>query len=232
MQVKHVGSLRSRIWNLFGAATGNHAKAGMTAALLLAAMASMNLAHASALDQFKTFVATTKAARGEFTQRQVKKAGSAKVPPVSSGTFVFARPGKFIWSYTKPYEQVLHADGDLLHIYDKDLNQVTVKKLGDALGSSPAAILFGSNDLDKNFTLTDGGTRDGLEWLNATPKAKDTSFEQISIGLRNGVPEAMELRDTFGQTSLLAFTKFEKNPNLPAQQFKFVVPQGADVFKN
>ncbi len=201
--------------------------------LLLASLAFAGTAHAAALDQFKSFVASTKAAKGEFTQRLVKKnPGSAKVQPVSSGTFVFARPGKFIWTYSKPYVQVLHADGDLLHIYDKDLNQVTEKKLGDALGSSPAAILFGSNDLDKNFTLSDGGTRDGLEWLLATPKAKDTSFEQISIGLRNGVPEAMELRDTFGQTSVLAFKNFEKNPVLPAQQFKFVVPQGADVFKN
>jgi outer membrane lipoprotein carrier protein len=219
--------------NIVGWVLRTRASTGAKAAVLAAALALSSLAHASALDQFKSFVASTKAAKGEFTQRLVKKtSGIAKVPPVSSGTFVFARPGKFIWSYTKPYEQVLHADGDLLHIYDKDLNQVTVKKLGDALGSSPAAILFGSNDLDKNFTLADGGLRDGLEWLNATPKAKDTSFEQISIGLRNGVPEAMELRDTFGQTSVLTFTKFEKNPNLPAQQFKFVVPQGADVFKN
>ena len=125
---------------------------------------------------------------------------------------MFARPGKFIWTYQKPYEQLLQADGDQLYIYDKDLNQVTVKKLGDALGSSPAAILFGSNDLEKNFTLTEAGTRDGLEWLNATPKAKDTAFEQISIGLRNGTPEAMELQDSFGQTSVLTFQKFEKNP--------------------
>ena len=150
----------------------------------------------------------------------------------STGTFVFARPGKFIWTYVKPYEQVLQADGDQLYIYDKDLNQVTMKKLGDALGSSPAAILFGSNDLEKNFTLTNAASRDGMEWLNAVPKAKDGQFQQISIGLKNGAPAAMELRDAFGQTSILVFTKFEKNPSLGAEQFKFVVPKGADVFKN
>lgn len=187
---------------------------------------------ATALDQFKSFAATTKAARGEFTQRQVKKTDSGKAALPSTGTFVFARPGKFIWTYVKPYEQLLQADGDQLYIYDKDLNQVTVKKLGDALGSSPAAILFGSNDLEKNFTLSEAPARDGLEWLNAAPKAKDSQFQQISIGLRNGAPEAMELRDSFGQTSVLKFQKFEKNPPLGAQQFKFVVPKGADVFKN
>ena len=195
-------------------------------------LAFAGTAHAAALDQFKTFVGSTKAARGEFTQRQVKKTEGGKSAQPSTGTFVFARPGKFIWTYVKPYEQVLQADGDQLYIYDKDLNQVTSKKLGDALGSSPAAILFGSNDLEKNFTLSDGGARDGLEWLNAVPKAKDSQFQQISIGMKNGAPAAMELRDTFGQTSILTFNKFEKNPALGADQFKFVVPKGADVFKN
>jgi outer membrane lipoprotein carrier protein len=200
--------------------------------LLAGALAIGGAAQASALDQFKTFVTSTKAARGEFTQQQIKKSDASKTTPLSSGTFVFARPGKFIWNYVKPYEQVLQADGEQLYIYDKDLNQVTVKKLGNALGSSPAAILFGSNDLEKNFTLSEAGTRNGLEWLNATPKAKDSTFEQISIGLRNGTPEAMELRDAFGQTSVLLFKRFEKNPPLTAQQFKFVMPKGADVFNN
>jgi outer membrane lipoprotein carrier protein len=205
----------------------------MMAALAAGSLCLSMSAHAAALDQFKSFVAGTKAAKGEFTQKQLKNVdGVNKVSTPASGTFVFARPGKFIWSYLKPYEQVLQADGEKLYIYDKDLNQVTVKKLGDALGSSPAAILFGSNDLEKNFTLSEAGTRDGLEWLKAVPKTRDSSFEQISIGLRNGQPEAMELKDNFGATSVLAFQKFEKNPALNAGSFKFVMPKGADVFNN
>jgi outer membrane lipoprotein carrier protein len=196
-------------------------------------LAFAGAAHATALDQFKTFVSSTRAARGEFTQQQLPKdSKSSKLQPPSKGSFLFARPGKFIWTYTKPYEQVLQADGEQLYIYDKDLNQVTVKKLGDALGSSPAAILFGSNDLEKNFTLSEAGTKAGLEWLDAKPKAKDSQFQQISIGLRNGAPAAMELKDSFGQTTTLAFDKFEKNPPIGATQFKFEVPKGADVFKN
>ncbi|MGO4380918.1 outer membrane lipoprotein chaperone LolA [Pseudoduganella sp. RAF53_2] len=202
--------------------------AALAAGLLVAGSAG-----ASALDQFKSFVASTKAARGDFTQKLVKNVdGKEKVSQPASGTFVFERPGKFIWTYQKPYEQLLQADGEQLYIFDKDLNQVTVKKLGNALGSSPAAILFGSNDLEKNFTLSDAGARDGLEWLKAVPKTKDTSFEQILIGLKNGAPEAMELKDNFGQTSVLAFKKFEKNPALNATSFKFVMPKGADVINN
>jgi len=201
-------------------------------ATLIATLTIAGTAHAAALDQFKTFVANTKSAKGEFTQQQQRKSANGKATPASSGSFVFARPGKFIWNYQKPYEQLLQADGDQLYIYDKDLNQVTVRKLGNALGSSPAAILFGSNDLEKNFTLSEAGTRDGLEWLNAVPKARDTTFEQISIGLRDGIPQAMELKDTFGQTSVLKFTNFQRNPSLGAQQFKFEMPKGADVINN
>ncbi|WP_420474121.1 outer membrane lipoprotein chaperone LolA [Noviherbaspirillum sp. ST9] len=204
------------------------------AARLVAACAFVvpAVASASALDQFKTFVSTTKAAKGEFVQKQVKSVGKGETAANSStGTFLFARPGKFIWTYQKPYEQLLQADGQKLYIYDKDLNQVTVKQLGDALGSSPAAILFGSNDLEKNFTLKEAGAKDGLEWLEATPKTKDTTFDRIGIGLKDGVPQAMELRDSFGQVSLLTFRKFEKNPSIAADQFRFVVPKGADVFQ-
>jgi outer membrane lipoprotein carrier protein len=194
--------------------------------LIAATLLFAGAAHASALDQFKTFVAGTKSARGEFTQTQVLKTKTGKT---SSGTFVFSRPGKFIWTYQKPYEQLLQADGETLYLYDKDLNQVTTRKLGGALGSSPAAILFGSNDLDKNFTLSEAGTHDGLEWLTATPKSKDTTFEQIGIGLKDGFPQAMELKDNFGQTVLLKFTNVQRNPALGPQAFKFDVPKGAEV---
>ena len=216
-------------------------------ALALAAACLPMLAQASALEQFKHFVASTQSAKGEFSQRLVKadkKAGNASgnaangsvagklaVSSTSSGTFEFARPGKFIWTYQKPYAQVLQADGERLYIYDKELNQVTTRKLGNALGSSPAAILFGSNDLEKNFTLKEAGAKDGLEWLEAVPKAKDTTFDSIGIGMRDGLPAAMELRDSFGQLSLLSFTRFEKNPPLPANAFKFVLPKGADVLQ-
>jgi len=198
--------------------------------LIAATLFIAGAAHATALDQFKSFVAGTKSARGEFTQTQVSKSASpGKAGKTSSGTFVFARPGKFVWTYEKPYEQVLQADGEMLYLYDKDLNQVTKRKLGGALGSSPAAILFGSNDLEKNFTLAEAGTHDGLEWLNATPKAKDTTFEQIGIGLKDGIPQAMELKDNFGQTVMLKFTSFQRNPALGAQAFRFEVPKGAEV---
>ncbi|WP_137926667.1 outer membrane lipoprotein chaperone LolA [Cupriavidus sp. 2SB] len=198
----------------------------------LALLAAVPAAQAAATDQLQTFVTTVKSARGEFTQKQIKGQGAdTKVAGTSSGTFAFARPGKFTWRYTKPYDQLLQADGQTLYIYDKDLNQVTERKLDGALGSSPAAILFGSNDLGKNFDVKNGATRDGVEWLDLTPKAKDTQFERIAIGFKGGNLEAMELRDAFGNTTMLTFTGIQKNPPLPADAFRFTVPKGADVMK-
>lgn len=185
-------------------------------------------AHASGLDQLHAFAQGAKSARGDFTQR-IAKAG--RLSPPSSGVFVFERPGKFRWSYDTPFEQVLVADGNKLWIWDKDLNQVTVRTLGAALGESPAAILFGSNDLDKTFALKDDGVHDGLEWVEATPRNRDGTFNRVRIGFRNGLPEAMELHDALGQVSQLAFSHVVRNAPTSADLFAFVPPKGADVYQ-
>jgi outer membrane lipoprotein carrier protein len=206
-----------------------------------ATLAMAGHAYASGSDQLKQFVTQVHAARGSFVQRELKAPSSnAKNASdaiatatlnskVSSGTFVFSRPGKFVWSYEKPYQQLLQSDGDNLYVYDKDLNQVTERKLGGALGASPAAILFGSNDLDKNFTLSDAGVKNGIDWLQLIPKSKDTQFKSVGIGFKDGNLEAMELHDVFGNVTLLTFSNIEKNPSLPASTFKFVRPKGADL---
>jgi outer membrane lipoprotein carrier protein len=171
------------------------------------------IAMASAVDQFKSFVSNTKSAKGEFVQQQIKMVdGNPKVSKTFSGAFVFARPGKFIWTYQKPYEQVLQADGEKLFIFDKDLNQVTIKELGNALGSSPAGDFgsAGAADLDKNFVLKDVPSKQGMEWLEATAKAKGSQFDHIGIGMKDGVPYALELRDQFGQVSLVTLKSMEK----------------------
>ena len=220
------------------------AAAGLTGRRLLAAVLGAALvvatpaAFASGTEQLKAFVAQVRSARGDFVQKEIKAPSKAQAPSgmaqptsagTSSGTFVFSRPGKFIWTYLKPYQQVLQADGENLYVYDKDLNQVTIRKLGGVLGTSPAAILFGSNDLEQNFTLRDAGVKGGIDWLELTPKARDTQFESVGIGFRDGNLEAMELHDVFGNVTLLTFSNIQKNPPLKPDAFKFTVPKGADV---
>lgn len=196
-------------------------------AVVAAGCALVAPAHGNSLDQLRTFLTQTSSARGEFVQRVSTRGGSAQ--PVASGRFAFQRPGKFRWTYEKPYEQVIVADGTRLVLYDKDLNQVTIRKLGAALPSSPASILFGSNEFEKEFEVTDAGVRDGLEWVQAKPRAKDSTFELIEIGFRDGLPQAMRLADNFGQVTQLTFSKLERNPKLGAETFGFTPPKGADV---
>ncbi len=196
---------------------------------LVLALAAAAPAQAGAVTALRDFLAQTKTARGEFTQQVTR--GAAQAAPPSSGTFVFERPGKFRWIYAKPYEQVLVADGERLFLYDKDLNQVTVKKVAAALPASPASILFGGNEFERDFVVADAGTRDGIEWLTAVPRAKDSQFERIEIGFRDGVPAVMVLADSFGQVSRLTFSRFERNAKLDAQLFRFVPPAGADVLE-
>ena len=196
-------------------------------AVVAAGCALLAPAHGGSLDQLRAFLTQTSSARGEFVQRVAARSGSAQ--PISSGRFAFQRPGKFRWTYEKPYEQVIVADGTRLLLYDRDLNQVTIRKLGAALPSSPASILFGSNEFEKEFEVADIGARDGLEWVRAKPRAKDSTFELIEIGFRDGLPQAMRLADNFGQVTQLIFSKIERNPKLDAEAFRFEPPKGADV---
>lgn len=184
-------------------------------------------AAADGVGQLQKFVSTTRAADGTF--EQVVMAKSGRRPQQSSGQFAFARPGKFRWEYEKPYPQLLVGDGNQMWTWDRDLNQVTVRQIGDALGATPAAILFGSGKLEDNFVLSDAGSRDGLDWVEARPRQPDSSFESLRIGLAGSELKRMEIRDNFGQTTLISFTRLVANPAQDAGRFRFVPPAGADV---
>ena len=183
-------------------------------------------AQAAGLDQLRAFLDQSRAARGTFTQTVIAKSG--RKPQQSAGIFALQRPGKFRWSYEKPYKQLLVSDGNRLWSYDPDLNQVAVKKIGNALGASPAALLAGQ-DLDRHFDLKDAGAADGLEFVDARPKAGDASFERVRIGLAGNRPVSMEIHDAFGQVTVLRLSQFEINPPLPDGLFRFTAPPGADV---
>lgn len=220
--------VRPRSRHATGAASGPSSRIGRLAGLLLAPLLALPLpAFAAGIDQLREFANATRSARGEFTQQQVL--GSGRSGPTASGSFAFSRPGKFRWDVQKPFEQLIITDGERVHFYDKDLRQVTVRKVGEAVGATPAAILFGSNDLETNFVVKDGGTADGLEWLDAQPRSKESGFDRIRIGFRAGLPESMEVRDAFGQTTRFTFRAIERNPALDPGLFRFTAPKGVDI---
>ncbi len=192
-------------------------------ALLLAC----NSAGAASIDTLRTFLRQTTSGKAHFAQIIVDK--NLRQLQQATGTMQFARPGKFRWEYDKPYEQIIVGDGSRLWIYDKDLNQVTVRKIDQALGGSPAALLAGSNEIEKSYDLTNLGNQQGLDWLEAVPKSKENAFERIRLGFNRSNLEAMELRDRFGQVTVIKFSAIERNPRLAPEVFKFVPPKGADV---
>ena len=196
-------------------------------ASLLALALLPALAQAGAIDQLHDFLKNTRSFKADFSQALLAKNG--RKPQQSSGTVAVARPGKLRWEIAKPYPQLVVGDGERFWIHDPELQQVTVRKANKALGASPAALLSGSNDLERNFNLREAGEADGLAWVEATPKTGDSGFERVRLGFAGADLQAMELFDSFGQTTLVRFSRIERNPNLPAATFKFTPPAGADV---
>ncbi len=183
--------------------------------------------HASSIDRFKTFLRTTQSARANFEQKVHDRDG--KLVQESKGSFVFLRPGRFRWVYAKPVDQLIVSDGERVWIYDRDLKQVTVRRVSKALGSTPAALLAGASDIERAFELADAGERDGLEWLEAKPREREAGFERIRMGFGVAGVQAMELTDHFGQTTLLRFSGLVRNPKIDPTEFRFEPPKGADV---
>lgn len=202
----------------------------LTRRLLAAGFMATVAGSAAAADgvaRLRQFVDSTRAAEGEFEQTVIGASG--RRPQNAAGSFAFSRPGKFRWSYDKPYPQLLVSDGKRLWSWDRDLNQVTVKRLGDALGATPAAILAGGEALERNFELTPGGEEDGLTWVDARPKQADSGFQTMRLGFAGDALKRMEMRDNFGQVTVIRFIRLVANPTLDPALFRFAPPPGADV---
>jgi outer membrane lipoprotein carrier protein len=193
-------------------------------------------AQASGLDSLENFVKSVKSGRAEFTQVVTGPAreGQAARSKTSSGTFEFVRPNRFRFNYKKPFEQTIVADGQTLWLYDADLRQVTQRKQSQVLGTTPAALIAAAPDLAalrKDFELEPSGEKDGLQWVQATPKVKDGQLTSVKVGFRGNELAALDILDSFGQRSVMTFKKMELNTAVPAETFNFKPPQGADVVK-
>lgn len=193
-------------------------------------------ASADGLKSLESFMQTTRSAQAQFTQEVTapSKNGQPARTKTSTGSFAFERPGQFRFDYKKPFEQTIVADGKTLWLYDADLNQVTERAQAQALGSTPATLLASAPNLEalrKDFTLTSAPEQDGLQWVDAAPKAKEGQIKSVRVGLRGDQLAALEILDNFGQRSLIRFDDVKANPTLPASTFQFKPPAGADVLK-
>jgi outer membrane lipoprotein carrier protein len=186
-----------------------------------------SLAFANGTERLMEFFEKTSSMRAQFQQVVTDNRGQ-KVQEVS-GTMQLLRPGKFRWDYQKPYQQEIVGDGTRIWLFDPELNQVTVRNMSQAIGSSPAALLAGSKEIERNFVLEDLGVEDKLEWVLARPKDKDSGFDEVRLGFSKVGLERMNLKDSYGNLTSIQFSKLERNPNLNQKTFMFKPPQGADV---
>jgi len=206
----------------------------------LALMAAMSC-RAAGMDSLETFLRTVASARAEFTQVVTAPAreGQAAKTKTSNGSFEFSRPGKFRFVYRKPFDQTIVADGKTLWLFDADLNQVTARNQAQVLGSTPAALIASAPDLralEAEFSLKSAPDLDGLEWVVATPKARDGQLQSVRVGFKAGSNKAvnlgaLEIFDSFGQRSVLTFHRVEINPSLAPDTFVFKPPAGADLIR-
>jgi len=204
-------------------------------ALILIAFSAVS-AWAGGLESLESFVKTVKSGKADFTQvvTAPAKEGQTARSKTSSGSFEFARPSRFKFVYKKPFEQTIVADGQTLWLYDVDLNQVTARKQSAALGSTPAALIAAAPDLkalQADFALADAPDKDGLQWVQGTPKAKDSQLQQVRVGFKQDQLAVLEILDSFGQRSVLSFVGFQPNAALDAGAFQFKPPAGADVVR-
>jgi outer membrane lipoprotein carrier protein len=217
-------------------------------AILFIAVQAINTP-AAGLNALENFLKSTQTGKAEFSQVVTSPAktesksdatekSTAKVK-TSSGTFEFSRPNKFKFLYKKPFEQAIVADGTTLWLHDVDLNQVTARKQTQALGSTPAALIATAASLkalEAEFKLQDAPDANGLQWVIATPRAKDGQIQSIKVGLKGtaetGVSlSVLEILDSFGQRSVINFANVERNVNFSVDNFNFKPPAGADVIR-
>lgn len=197
-------------------------------ALCACAASANTLATPQPATLLKTFLAGTKSLTAEFQQVLLSETG--RPAQTSYGLFYLQRPGKFRWDYQKPFQQQIISTGGKVWFYDTDLEQVTVKKLDESVGSTPALLLSGDIVLEDNYTIEQQGVEQGLQWLKLVPKNQDSSFKYLIIGMEKGILNSMELSDNFGQLTRIYFSNLKANPPIDPALFEFHAPKSADVF--
>jgi len=193
--------------------------------LLLLCLPNWLYAH-EALDNFLDGLQTLS---GKFEQNLFDENGY--LLEKSRGRLYIQRPNKFRWIYQKPYYQLIVADGKKVWIYDRDLEQVTVKTLDNTLGKTPAFLLSRNRKVEKDFVVNQLPSQEnGITRLELIPKkGTQTQFETMRINLRENTLVSFEFRDNLGQTTQIDFTRLKRNRKIRDREFIFTPPAGVDI---
>ncbi len=202
--------------------------AGLLGALLPNAFAQTP----DALAEFRSFTKDLTSLSGTFSQEVRDKNG--RVSRSSSGTFSIARPGKFRFVYEKPYKQLIVSDGVTVWLHDEDLNQVSTRKIGDALGEQPLSLLLDPTAAEKVFTLKTlpaQAAQGSISYIEAKAKKSDAAVSELNVAMVAAQPKEIIWRDALQNTNTLRFATLTKNSAVSADAFSFTPPKGADILK-
>lgn len=164
---------------------------------------------------------------GRFVQRVYD--GHDQLTEESQGRVALSAPRLFRWEYADPFPQLIVADGDHVWIYDPDLEQVQVRPQSHEEQQSPLAALIDPGELDRQFKVSDGGPGQGVDWVVLTPKGEDAQFDSARLGFAGGQLQRMEMTDSLGQRTEIAFEGWKRNPAFAGDTFRFDPPAGVDV---
>ncbi|GJL80922.1 MAG: outer-membrane lipoprotein carrier protein [marine bacterium B5-7] len=184
-------------------------------------------ASSNALDELNRFYSDVSTFGADFEQVVLDE--NLNRVEESSGHMWISRPGKFRWDYEPPLEQQIVSDGERVWVYDIELEQVTVRRLDDALGRTPAILLAGRGNLDQSYVIEDRGLVGQVEWVALIPRETDSNFSEIQLGFEKSELRLLQLADQLGQITRIVFSNNEVNSTLMATLFDYAPPPGVDV---
>ena len=199
----------------------------LTGALLVGVSHFAIAATDNARQRLNNFFTNVNTLKGSFTQQVYDKKG--KKIQQATGQVYLNRPGKFRWVYATPDPQEIIADGKNVWIYDKDLEQVTVKPMTTAISSAPIAILTRKTVPDAQFKVTKLNIKsDGLDWFDLKPHRKSRDFKSMQLGLDTKGVRKMVMFDQLGQKTIINLN-VQNNAQVSGSNFFFRPPANVDV---
>lgn len=183
----------------------------------------------NSLAEFRAFTKDLSSLSGVFTQEVRDKNG--RVARASAGSFSIARPGKFRFVYEKPYKQTIVSDGVTVWLHDEDLNQVTIRKIGDALAEQPLSLLLDPAAAEKVFELKSAPPQGSIGYVEARARKAESAVAELMVAMVAAQPTELTWRDALQNVNTLRFAKLSKNGVVTTDSFQFVPPKGADVLK-
>jgi len=183
------------------------------------------------------FYEKTHTFRATFEQK-VKSGNDGDIQK-SEGQILISRPNKFIMNYTKPDQQQYVSDGKTLWIYDKDLEQVTIKKFDKEMKRSPVLVLSGKNEMRELYNIEESVDygKPEQDIFILTPKTGSeedatTQFSRVELVFLHEKLEELRMWDNFNHVTILSLKNKKINETLPENTFQFVIPDNIDVLDN